>query len=43
MYIHIYIASLGKGVATSPHSNQKQKKLSFTNFVLKNDFSKSWV
>jgi hypothetical protein len=24
MYIHIYIASLGKGVATSPHSNQKK-------------------
>jgi len=43
MYIHMYIANLGKGVATSPHSNQKHKLVSFTNFVLKNGFSKSWV
>jgi hypothetical protein len=43
MYIYIYIASLGKGVATSPHSNQKQKFVSFTNFVFINGFSKSWV
>jgi hypothetical protein len=24
-WLNIYIASLGKGVATSPHSNQKEK------------------
>jgi hypothetical protein len=35
--------SLGKGVATSPHSNQKQKLVSFTKFIFKNGFFQSWV
>jgi len=41
-YICIYIASLGKGVATSPHSNQNKNLYHLQKNKI-NGFSKSWL